>query len=130
MLLFARGVVMMTGLEDSDVVSRGTTAKDETMTTMTPRCATALAAVTTAIIYPLSIAPVAAAYPGDPMPNCESAGLFNTVLYCDGPIRPDGTWQRCWTWQPSGSASGGTRCQVISAGNLPFGLQPDHHLGK
>ncbi len=103
--------------------------------TMTPRCAMALAAVTTAIIFAVFVAPVAAAYPGDPMPNCESAGLFNSVLYCDGPIRPDGTWQRCWTWQPSsgnvpGSYSpGGQRCEVTDASKLPFGLQPDHHIG-
>lgn len=110
------------------------TAKGDTMT-MTPRCAMALAAVTTAIIYALSSAPVASTYPGDPMPNCVSAGLFNAVLYCDGPIRPDGTWQRCWTSQPGyspqgGWVGGGTNCEITDQSRLPLGLQPDHHIGN
>ncbi len=78
---------MMPGLEDSDVLSGGgrVLRKDGTMT-ITLRCVTALAAVTT--VYALSIAPVAAAYPGDPMPGCITQ--MGSVL-CDGPIRPDGT---------------------------------------
>jgi hypothetical protein len=83
-------------------------------------------------------APAANAYPGDPMPGCENGGMFNATLYCDGPIRPDGTWQRCATWQPNyvppvGSAPGfyapgGQQCRVIDAGSIPFGT-PDHHIG-
>ena len=84
MLLFARRAVMMTGLEDSDVVFwwRSTIAKGRDTMTMTPRCATALAAVTTAIIYALSIAPVAAAaYPGNPMPKLRVRPACSTLSY-------------------------------------------------
>jgi hypothetical protein len=49
-----------------------------------------LAAVLVAVAA-MSVAPVAAAYPGDPMPGCITQ--LGSVL-CDGPIRPDGTFQR------------------------------------
>lgn len=40
----------------------------------------------------LPLAPSASAVPGDPMAGCETQGFAN---YCDGPIRPDGSWKRC-----------------------------------
>ena len=54
-------------------------------------------------------------------------------MYCDGPIRPDGTWQRCTTTYPS--FGGGVyvpqtyMCRVIGypVPPLPLG-QPDHHI--
>ncbi|MCV7049586.1 hypothetical protein H7H82_03025 [Mycobacterium heidelbergense] len=104
---------------------------------MTLRCVTALAAVTTAVVCALSVAPVATAYPGDPMPGCENGGFLNTVMICDGPIRPDGTWQRCASWQPTYNpgygggfyAPGGQQCRVIDLGSIPP-LSPDHHIDK
>ncbi|WP_443677838.1 CDGP domain-containing protein [Mycobacterium parmense] len=55
--------------------------------------------------------------------NCESA--FNGTMWCDGPIRPDGTWARCF------AVSGTQRCFMYDPANpptLPLG-QPNHHIG-
>lgn len=40
-----------------------------------------------------SVTPPAQAYPGDPMPGCATE-VFRTM--CDGPVRPDSTWKRCY----------------------------------
>lgn len=71
-----------------------------------------------------------AADPGDPMQGCETQ-LFAT--YCDGPIRPDGSWRRCTWTAPSYTGRvgvpGTVMCREISlpVPALPLG-QPDHHI--
>jgi len=77
--------------------------------------------------------PTAEAVPGDPQPGCES-NMWGS-MYCDGPIREDGTWKRCATWQafyvpgPNGGGytPGGNKCEIIDQGSIPFGT-PDHHI--
>lgn len=83
------------------------------LTTLTT--AVALAALS------LPTAPDATAVPGDPSPGCVNFGMFNSALLCDGPIREDGSWQRCSTWQqsyvpgsPGGYAPGGRKCEVVT----------------
>lgn len=84
-------------------------------------------------VCPVVGVPAAHAVPGDPMPGCESN--FWGSMYCDGPIREDGTWKRCATWSPQyapgpnggGYAAGGQKCEVIDQGSIPFGT-PDHHI--
>jgi len=88
-----------------------------------------------ALALPLALlpAPPATAYPGDPAAGCETQ-VF--AMYCDGPIRPDGTWQRCTSTAPS--YTGGAypvyvpptyMCRVIGdpVPPLPLG-QPPHHI--
>nr|WP_052741308.1 hypothetical protein [Mycobacterium sp. UM_NZ2] len=99
----------------------------------------ATVAASAATIAALSAAPVAVAYPGDPNPGCESGGFMNATLFCDGPIRPDGTWQRCWQWQanyvpgvggnPGGYSPGGNMCAVISEDNIQPAISPRYHIG-
>ena len=72
----------------------------------------------------VATAPAADAYPGDPSPGCEGQ-VF--AKYCDGRIRPDGTFKRCTT-----TCSPFTYvCQIID-NNAPFPPiplgQPDHHI--
>jgi hypothetical protein len=80
-------------------------------------------------------APAANAYPGDPMPGCVTQ--FGSVL-CDGPIRPDGTFQRCWSNPGSYTPGryGGyippmVNCQIVDTNQpwpmIPFGA-PQHHI--
>ena len=105
--------------------------------TMALRCATALAALTTAIIGELIVAPIAAAYPGDPMPGCVTQ--MGSVL-CDGPIRPNGTFQRCWS--NPGSFVGGPypvynppmrNCEIVDTNQpwplIPIGA-PQYHIDQ
>lgn len=74
------------------------------------------------------------AYPGDPMPGCEST-LFAT--YCDGPIRPDNTFQRCWQtigqWTYYGGFGGGRYCNKVDLNGpwpvIPVGA-PQHHIDQ
>ena len=78
--------------------------------------------------------PKAHAYPGDPMPGCEST-LFAT--YCDGPVRPDATFQRCWTtigqWTNYGGFGGGRYCNMVDLKGpwpvIPVGA-PQHHIDQ
>ncbi len=75
-------------------------------------------------------------YPGNPFSSCESVGNY---LYCDqSPTRPNGTWARCYSWQPSwapptaippGAVAPGTSfCQNVGPGiGIPVG--PPHHIG-
>ena len=72
----------------------------------------------------IATAPAADAYPGDPSPGCEGQ-VF--AMYCDGRIRPDGTFKRCTTtYSPFTSV-----CRIID-NNAPFPPiplgQPDHHI--
>ncbi|WP_081346567.1 CDGP domain-containing protein [Mycobacteroides chelonae] len=78
-------------------------------------------------------ATAAEAVPGDPMPGCETQ-VFAT--YCDGPIRPDGSWKRCLL---ASGQSGGPgvyvppvrNCFVVPAADqiapTPLG-QPGYHI--
>jgi hypothetical protein len=92
-------------------------------------------AVVAALILAGFTAPVAHGFPGDPMPGCETNGLGGA--YCDGPIRPDGTFQRCI--YTSGSYIGGrwpsylpptTNCMIIDNNNWPAfpPWVPNHHI--
>jgi hypothetical protein len=70
-------------------------------------------------------APTAHAYPGDPMPGCITQ--VGSVL-CDGPIRPDGTFQRCWE---NYGISYSLNCEIVDPGQpwplIPFGA-PQYHI--
>lgn len=74
------------------------------------------------------------AYPGDPMPGCEST-LFAT--YCDGPVRPNNTFQRCWQtigqWTYYGGFGGGRYCNTVDLNGpwpvVPIGA-PQHHIDQ
>ncbi|MEC4765437.1 CDGP domain-containing protein [Mycobacterium sherrisii] len=78
------------------------------------------------------LAPVAAAVPGDPMPGCETQVFAD---YCDGPIRPDGSWKRCLF--AHGQYGGGAyvppvqNCFIVPGVDqippTPLG-QPNHHI--
>jgi hypothetical protein len=70
-------------------------------------------------------------------PGCETNLLG--VVFCDGPIRLDGTFKRCW--QTPASYTGGqypvyvpstTSCQMVDTNQprptLPLGA-PTHHIG-
>lgn len=99
--------------------------------TTTATLAVALGGVVLAVSA-LFGAPAASAYPGDPAPACESNPLG--ALICDGPIRPDGSWQRCATspGQYYGRIGLGqmTTCRVVTietCAPVP-GLWPDHHI--
>lgn len=90
------------------------------------------AAAITATIAASSIGSAAPASAG-----CE-AGAF--AQYCDGPVRPDGTWDRCFQTQPQpfygqyGQISGWVpsvgRCYPVDPAAFPptpFG-QPQYHI--
>jgi hypothetical protein len=78
-------------------------------------------------------APAANAYPGGPAARCETQ-VF--AMYCDGPIRPDATFQRCTTTFAQSAGPGGIvpptyMCRIID-NNAPFPPiplgQPPHHI--
>ena len=74
--------------------------------------------------------PTAHAYPGDPMPGCETTPLG--ALICDGPIRPDGSWQRCGYKPGVGGMWPQTTCRIVTQENCRGPLDvdvPDHHIG-
>lgn len=87
----------------------------------------------------IALSAPSSAYPGDPSAGCESGGFMNATLYCDGPIRPTGEWQRCWQWpanfvpglggNPGGYSPGGHMCAVISADNIQPAISPHYHIG-
>lgn len=87
----------------------------------------------------IALAAPSHAYPGDPSAGCESGGFMNATLYCDGPIRPNGDWQRCWQWSanfvpgiggnPGGYSPGGRMCAVINHGNIQPLISPQYHIG-
>lgn len=72
------------------------------------------------------------AMPGDPAPGCESMTMFVTTLYCDGPIRPDGSWKRCWSWPGSMIGgfyqSAGTSCAINTPENIQPLVGPKYHI--
>jgi hypothetical protein len=55
--------------------------------------------------------------------GCQYGGSF--ISKCDGPVQPDGTWQRCVavaTWVPSGASSflaPDKRCDVMGPDQQP-----------
>ena len=91
-------------------------------------------AVAAATLAAVALAPAAHAYPGDPMSGCEQGGWLNGTTYCDGPIRPDGMFQRCFYIppQPNGlswfPATQGCRILDTNAPDpYPPGT-PQHHI--
>ncbi len=63
---------------------------------------------------------------------CEQRPL---VGYCDGPIRADGSWQRCFNNQPLwnsgiGTWIGGSNCYQVGPGPDPYPWAPQYHIGS
>ncbi|WP_085250949.1 CDGP domain-containing protein [Mycobacterium riyadhense] len=65
--------------------------------------------------------------------GCQYGGLV--VSRCDGPVQPDGTWQRCvvFGWTSSGSSYRGpdTRCDLMGPDQHPWGFafaDPPTHI--
>lgn len=95
-----------------------------------PAAAAVLAAVTGVV---LPIAGLIAAAPASA--GCETNVLG--ALYCDSPIRPDGTWDRCYTVAPTTNVLGGViapgaqKCYPVNPADgwpvVPMG-QPQHHI--
>lgn len=89
-----------------------------------------------AVAAAVALAPQANADPVVPgmQTNCESG--FNGTVWCDGPVKPDGRWARCFSvapsWTPQGAyVAGAQRCFAYDPANppgLPLG-QPNHHIG-
>jgi hypothetical protein len=108
--------------------------EDDAVNTATRTVAAITRLLVTALAAAIAGAGAAHAYPGDPQPGCETTSLG--TLICDGPIRPDGSWQRC-AYKPG---LGGrypqppmTVCRVVTAetcrGPLDFDV-PDHHIDQ
>lgn len=79
----------------------------------------------------LVVATPANAWPTPPPPGCEQRTL---VSYCDGPVQPDGSWQRCFDNQPlwvpeTGSYVGGSNCYQVGPGPDPYPWAPQYHIG-
>ena len=61
--------------------------------------------------------------------GCQYGGPV--LSKCDGPVQPDGTWQRCVTstyWVPSGASSflvPEKRCDVLGPDQHPLGAFAD-----
>ena len=67
--------------------------------------------------------------------GCQFGGI--TISKCDEPIQPDGTWQRCVTFPPTGGRDGSpvlvpsTNCQTLGPGQHPSGVafnDPPTHI--
>lgn len=96
--------------------------------------ATFAGAVFGAALTACAPAPTASAVPGDPMAGCETQVFAN---YCDGPIRPDGSWKRCMF--AHGQYGGGVypppvqNCFIVPGADqippTPIG-QPNHHIDQ
>ena len=89
------------------------------------------------IRLPLGIAAFIASLGGALMPGgviatappanagCQSGGL-GIISKCDGPLQPDGTWQRCVAfarWVPNGASSylvPDRRCDLMGPGQHPW----------
>jgi hypothetical protein len=86
------------------------------------------AAVIATMMIAQPLAPSASAVPGDPMPGCETQVFAN---YCDGPIRPDGSWKRCLFAHGQYGVPPVQNCFIVPGGDqippTPLG-QPDHHI--
>ncbi|MDQ1250381.1 MAG: hypothetical protein QG597_4760, partial [Actinomycetota bacterium] len=55
------------------------------------------------------------------------------VGYCDGPIQPDGSWQRCFNNQPVwnrdiGTWIGGSNCYQVGPGPDSYPWAPQYHI--
>jgi hypothetical protein len=77
---------------------------------------------------------IAAAPPANAGCRYGGPGVINK---CDGPVQPDGTWQRCVafaTWVPSGASSflvPDKRCDLMGPGQPPRDLafaDPPAHI--
>ena len=92
---------------------------------------TVLAAASAALmgIVPLAAPANADKYPGDP-PGCEST-TYGHSLICDGPIQPDGTWQRCAYRRVIYAYQSPVMCRYVDITNcqglLGFDV-PNHHI--
>jgi hypothetical protein len=67
--------------------------------------------------------------------GCQFGGL--SVSTCDGPVQPDGTWQRCVVFPPVGGRDGSpiyvtnTNCQTLGPDQHPSGVafnDPPTHI--
>jgi hypothetical protein len=67
--------------------------------------------------------------------GCQYGGL--TVSKCDGPVQPDGTWQRCAVFGGYGGYGGGrpyynsVNCQTLGPDQHPWGWAfnfPSEHI--
>ncbi|MGB9307670.1 MAG: hypothetical protein WCB92_29530 [Mycobacterium sp.] len=87
-----------------------------------------IAGVGTALAFGALIAAAPQASAG-----CQYGGL--TVSKCDGPVQPDGTWQRCAVFSGYGSGrpyySTNVNCQTLGPDQHPWGLAfnfPSEHI--
>jgi hypothetical protein len=66
--------------------------------------------------------------------GCQHGGI--TVSKCDGPVQPDGTWQRCAVFSEYGSGrlsyySTNLNCQTLGPDQHPWGWAfnfPSEHI--
>ena len=67
--------------------------------------------------------------------GCLYGGL--SASRCDGPVQPDGTWQRCVVFPPTGGRDGSpvyvtnTNCQTLGPDQHPSGVafnDPPTHI--
>jgi hypothetical protein len=70
-----------------------------------------------------------------PAPAAWYGGWIGAASRCDGPVQPDGTWQRCVVFEDSFTSDhylpGGHRCDVIGPDQHPWGLafiDPPTHI--
>lgn len=76
------------------------------------------------------VAAVGFAAPASADQFCEPRAM---VSYCDGPVRADGSWRRCFynspTWGGGGGWVAGGNCyDVPGAGQDPYPWAPQDHL--
>lgn len=87
---------------------------------------TELAAVA-GVAASVTVAPISTAEPAVPA-NCFVA----SVLYCDQPLQPDGSWIRCYRTQPIFNSRGRVipavkKCGQVWPDAIPVG--PRYHIG-
>jgi len=73
------------------------------------------------------LCPAAHAMPGDPMPGCETDFLGTT--FCDGPLRVDGTFQRCGYPPCWANSCAQVLCGIVNPAVGWPPLNPQHHIG-
>ncbi|WNG93682.1 hypothetical protein [Mycobacterium sp. ITM-2016-00318] len=80
-----------------------------------------------ALATALAASDVAFAAPADA--GCESRPM---VSYCDGPIQPDGSWQRCFSnspvWGGGGGWIAGSNCYRTGPGPDNYPWAPQYHI--
>jgi hypothetical protein len=68
--------------------------------------------------------------------GCQYEG-WSVISKCDGPVQPDGTWQRCVLFSSTGTGSGlpygvgDKRCDVMGPDQHPWGMgfnDPPTHI--